>query len=82
MMGDFVDYTALRLSDLYKEFQQSTNQLVRVDLDSYTDAQRKAFFISMLSSFPTVCMQSRVTGAGNCKGLVTGVLSRGSAGLP
>ena len=47
MMGDFVDYTALRSSDLYKEFQQSTNQLVRVDLDSYTEAQRKAFFISM-----------------------------------
>lgn len=46
-MGDFVDYAAIRSSELYQDFQKSTSQLTRVDLDSYTEPQRKAFFISM-----------------------------------
>lgn len=48
MMGDCVDYATLRSSDLYQEFQNSTSKLVTVDLDSYTEQQRKAFFISIL----------------------------------
>lgn len=48
MMGDCVDYAALRSSDLYKDFQNSTSELIVVDLNSYTEDQRKAFFISIL----------------------------------
>lgn len=52
-MNDYVDYAALKSSALYSEFLSLTQQLRAVNLDSYSERQRKAFFISIL--FSTHC---------------------------
>lgn len=47
--GKSVDYTALKNDDIFKEVQLQAEQLANVVLSDLTPAQRKAFFISILT---------------------------------
>lgn len=47
--GQGVDYTALRQSELFKEYEDQCQQLSHVDVAKMAESQKKAFFISILS---------------------------------
>lgn len=47
--GQGVDYSHLRESELFKEYQDQCQQLSHVDVGRMTDSQKKAFFISILN---------------------------------
>ena len=52
--GQGVDYSSLRESELFKEYQDQCRQLSHVDIGKMADNQKKAFFISILTILPYV----------------------------
>lgn len=47
--GQGVDYSGLRESELFREYQDQCQQLSHVDVGKMADSQKKAFFISILT---------------------------------
>ena len=46
--GDGVNYEELKKSDVFKQYQKQANALATADLDSLSEEEKMAFFISIL----------------------------------